>query len=293
MTVWRKRCPTANAARREAAGLRWLAQAAGGPRVAAVLTVDGPALELEYLAPGRPTPSAARRFGIALAHLHAAGAPSWGAPPPASESPRERCENTPPTVQKHPADEKGAAHEKRAADEWIGEGTIGLAALATPVDPPATWGEFYARYRLEPHLGAAVGNGGMSAAEAKPVRGVIERLLAGELDHPQPGLVARDGVARLHGDLWAGNVLWPGGEGALIDPAAQGGHAETDLAMLALFGAPHLADIQDGYQRVSPLAEGWRDRVGLHQLHPLLVHAELFGGGYGTQAAHTAARYLR
>ena len=74
------------------------------------------------------------------------------------------------------------------------------------------------------------------------------------------------------------------GRGWLIDPAAHGGHRETDLAMLALFGAPELAEkMVAGYTETVPLADGWRDRVALHQLHPLLVHVCLFGGGYTAQ----------
>ena len=86
--------------------------------------------------------------------------------------------------------------------------------------------------------------------------------------------------SRIHGDCWAGNVLWSGGEGWLIDPAAHGGHRETDLAMLDLFGAPHLDRILAGYNDTVPLAAGWRARIPLHQLHPLLVHACLFGSSY-------------
>ena len=99
--------------------------------------------------------------------------------------------------------------------------------------------------------------------------------------------------ARLHGDLWNGNVLW-GGDGQvwLIDPAAHGGHRETDLAMLHLFGCPQLQAVLAGYQRRAPLAEGWRERVGLHQLFPLLVHAVLFGRGYAEQALDVARSAL-
>ena len=75
-------------------------------------------------------------------------------------------------------------------------------------------------------------------------------------------------------------MLWSGGRGWLIDPAAHGGHRETDLAMLALFGAPHLDRILAAYAEASPLSDGWRSRVPLHQLHPLLVHVCLFGAGY-------------
>ncbi len=98
--------------------------------------------------------------------------------------------------------------------------------------------------------------------------------------------------ARIHGDLWSGNVLWSGGKGWLIDPAAHGGHRETDLAMLALFGAPYRDEILAAYDAVTPLAAGWRARVPLHQLHPLLVHACLFGEPYGAQAGAAARAAL-
>lgn len=80
--------------------------------------------------------------------------------------------------------------------------------------------------------------------------------------------------------------------GALIDPMAYGGHAETDLAMLQLFGYPYLEEVLAGYNDVSPLADGWRERVGLHQLAPLLLHCVLFGGGYVPEAISCARRYL-
>ena len=95
-----------------------------------------------------------------------------------------------------------------------------------------------------------------------------------------------------HGDLWNGNVLWGlDGHAWLIDPAAYGGHREADLAMLALFGLPHLPRVLDAYIEVAPLADGWEDRAALHQIFPLLGHACHFGGGYGPRAADLAARY--
>jgi fructosamine-3-kinase len=66
----------------------------------------------------------------------------------------------------------------------------------------------------------------------------------------------------------------------------------VDLAMLALFGLPHLPQVLEAYDAEAPLADGWQDRVALHQLFPLLVHACLFGGGYGARAAALAGRYL-
>jgi fructosamine-3-kinase len=113
---------------------------------------------------------------------------------------------------------------------------------------------------------------------------VARRLEAGEFDDDRS-------PARLHGDLWSGNVLWTPEGAVLIDPAAHGGHAETDLAMLALFGAPHLERTVNAYDEEAPLTDGWRERIPLHQLHPVLLHAVLFGGGYVAQAAAVAGRY--
>jgi len=79
------------------------------------------------------------------------------------------------------------------------------------------------------------------------------------------------------------------GRAWLIDPSAYGGHREVDLAMLALFGSPSRTIA--AYEEVAPLADGWRERVGLYQLLPLLVHAALFGGSYAQAAERTARRY--
>ena len=87
-------------------------------------------------------------------------------------------------------------------------------------------------------------------------------------------------------------MLWSNdGRAWVIDPAAYGGHREVDLAMLALFGMPHLPQVLDAYQEATPLTQGWEDRVAVHQIFPLLVHAAMFGGGYGARAAEAAGRY--
>ena len=86
--------------------------------------------------------------------------------------------------------------------------------------------------------------------------------------------------------------MWTADGVALIDPAAHGGHRETDLAMLALFGCPFLEMIFEGYQSHHRLRDGWRERIGLHQLYPLLAHVALFGGGYAKQTADAAGSAL-
>jgi fructosamine-3-kinase len=88
-------------------------------------------------------------------------------------------------------------------------------------------------------------------------------------------------------------VLWSGAGAWLVDPAAHGGHRETDLAMLELFGCPHLATIRAAYDEAAPLADGWPARVPLHQLFPLLVHVVLFGRGYAERTTAAARAALR
>ncbi|MFD6176130.1 MULTISPECIES: fructosamine kinase family protein [unclassified Isoptericola] len=239
----------------EAAGLRWLA-VPGGPRVARVLGVGPEHLDLERVRAADPTPDAARDLGRRLAVLHRAGADGFGVLPPGADT------------------------------GWFGplDDPLPLAAGAW-----GDWPAFYAHARLRPVVAQGRERGVLDADDAAAVERVCGRL--GVLAGP----AAREEPARLHGDLWSGNVLWaPGPAGAaeavLVDPAAHGGHREADLAMLALFGAPHLGEVVAGYDAASPLAPGWQDRVALHQLYPLAVHAVLFGGGYVARTRQLLAR---
>jgi fructosamine-3-kinase len=159
-----------------------------------------------------------------------------------------------------------------------------IASLALDNTPGQEWGEWYAERRLVPYLRKARDDGSLSAADVSLMEAVAART--GELGGPP------EPPSRIHGDLWSGNVLWSGARGWLIDPAAHGGHRETDLAMLALFGAPHLDVILREYEQVMPLADGWRARVPLHQLHPLLVHVCLFGASYAAQLRAAARAAL-
>ena len=153
-----------------------------------------------------------------------------------------------------------------------------------PAPPGGGWAEWYAAARVLPYVRLARDRGALTAAEAGLAEAAAGHAaqVAGPAEPP----------ARIHGDCWSGNVLWSGGRGWLIDPAAHGGHRETDLAMLALFGAPYLDRIMAGYQEVAPLADGWRGRVPLHQLHPLLVHCCLFGRSYAEPTLAAARAVL-
>jgi fructosamine-3-kinase len=160
-----------------------------------------------------------------------------------------------------------------------------IGTLPLPNRSASTWPEFYATRRVLPYLKLARDRSMISTGDAGAVESVVRRMveLAGPDEPP----------ARLHGDLWSGNVLWgQDARGWLVDPAAYGGHRETDLAMLSLFGLPQLQRTLDSYHEAAPLADGWEDRVALHQLFPLLVHACMFGGGYGARAAEAARSLL-
>jgi fructosamine-3-kinase len=159
-----------------------------------------------------------------------------------------------------------------------------IGSVEFPSRPSDSWPELYAGQRLLPALRMARDRGSISGGDTEAVERVCDRIdeLSGPAEPP----------ARLHGDLWAGNVL-AGADGTpwLIDPAAHGGHREIDLAMLRLFGGPG-ARAFAAYDEFHPPADGHEERIELWQLLPLLVHAVLFGGSYGASAGRAARRYL-
>lgn len=301
---------TARAIAAEAAGLRELGRAAqaGGAATVRLLSVGTTSLETARLEPAPPTPAAAEEFGRRLALTHAfcpAGGRIFG------QSPADLASSGGPA-------EIGAETSITAA---MGDAPLHLVA---PGSPPRTWGEFYATDRILPYLKAARNNGAIHQSGAQIIEKVCERLRDGDFNSPQPALVRTD-AALLHGDLWAGNIVWyrAGGDvdelvlanwetpavhpgtppaaghpeatktlAVLIDPACQGGHAESDLAQLTVFSTPFAQRIYNAYNEVSPLADQWQQRIGLHQLHLLIVHAALFGGSYGTQTISTARGYI-
>ena len=165
-----------------------------------------------------------------------------------------------------------------APDGWSGEPWCGRVRMPYVAREEATesWGAFFAEHRIMNYVRTLVDRGDFGTSELNLFERVAARLEAGEFDAPQPRLV-RDSAS-------------PTG-GVLIDPMAYGGHAETDLAMLALFGYPFLEEVLRGYDEASPLADGWRERVALHQLAPLLLHCVLFGGWYLAEATAAARRY--
>ena len=293
MSVFRKHDDGPVSTALEAQSLTWLAGAMADGGAHVVPVTAGPGwIDEPRLAAGTVTASAAEAFGRALAVTHAAGAPVFGAAPPGWDG----------------RTQMGRSNERIRPCEREPDGVA-----------PRRWGEFFADDRLVPYLEPCLDRGSLTSRHASVIERVCERLRDGDFDADQPALVRRAArergdrvaVARTHGDLWTGNVMWvpertidwappragrgrggvPDVVGVLIDPLAQGAHAETDLAALGVFGQRHLERIIAGYDEVSPLADGWRERVGLHQLHMLIIHAFLFGGSYGAATASVAGRY--
>ncbi|BDR54699.1 fructosamine kinase [Bombiscardovia apis] len=232
----------------EGRGLQWLGQAQpqGGPRVVQVYDWGKDYLDIERVDSASPTPGAAYSFGAQLAHLHDAGASSFGAGPEGYE------------------------------------GTCYFGPLQDPVPmDTGDWQDpisYLAEGRLKPMVQMGIDRGTLNRSDMSMIEDLIEAL-------PDiMGAAANDKPARIHGDLWSGNVMWTADQDStqavLIDPAAHGGHREEDLAMLHLFGMPYLTQIEDGYQSVHPLASGYRQRYTLWQLYPIAGHCVFFGGGY-------------
>ncbi len=193
-----------------------------------------------------------RELGSGLARIHLAGAAAHCAPAPG------------------------------ASRDWWWIGRLRLPLPAPGATPPS-WSVAYAEHRLRPLLGIAE-NRSLTAGCRHAVEGVCERI--GELAGPE------EPPSRLHGDLWTGNIqVGHNGRPWLIDPAASGGHREVDLAMLELFGTPG-PGFFDAYRDVAGLDRDYPKRRALWQIMPLLVHAALFGGGYGVAAERAARAYL-
>jgi fructosamine-3-kinase len=238
----------------EAAGLGWLAEPGGlgVPEVLGVLDGDEAPRLLALEWLEPGAPGDEAELGHGLGKIHAAGAATFGAAVP------DAAAGSSPAV-------------------------LPIGPLSLPNVPAETWASFYADSRLRPLLAPARERGSLSRSGVEAVERVCDRMaeLAGPPEPP----------ARLHGDLWSGNVLWSAGRPHVIDPIPYGGHREVDLAMLRLFGSPG-ARFLAAYESITPLAPGHEDRVPLYQLFPLLVHAVLFGGAYGASAERAARRYV-
>ena len=168
-----------------------------------------------------------------------------------------------------------AMHRAGSADGWGWGGDNFIGPLPQANGRTGGWAEFWGTRRLMPQLELAR-RAGRTPGRAAEWDRLMDRL---------PELLApaeADGPSLLHGDLWGGNVLAAAEGPALIDPAVYRGHREADLAMTELFGG-FGADFLAAYEEAWPLRPGYPLRRAVYQLWYLLIHVNLFGGGYGAQ----------
>ena len=173
-------------------------------------------------------------------------------------------------------------HQQRAPTfGWDSDNYIGTLPQQNTVSP--SWSEFWRERRLRPQLDRARTRLPCGVAgDCEDLLGQLDDLLeAGD----------QEGASLLHGDLWSGNVHMSAAGPALIDPSTYYGHREVDLAMAALFGG-FPPEFFAAYEAAWPLRVGWERRRSIYQLYYLLVHVNLFGGGYVASAAACARAAL-
>lgn len=134
-----------------------------------------------------------------------------------------------------------------------------------------SWNEFFISERLIPQINMAKGAGLMSKSLIRSFESLFEKI---------QDIFPEEAPALLHGDLWSGNFMTGDkGQAVIIDPAVYYGHREMDIGMTRLFGGFSF-EFYNAYNNEYPLQPGWEERVEICNLYPLMVHVNLFGGGY-------------
>ncbi len=142
---------------------------------------------------------------------------------------------------------------------------------------------FFIQQRLEPQLNMALDSKQLTKKDAENFHLLYQRL---------PELIPEEPPALIHGDLWGGNFICSEkGQGVLIDPAVSYANREMDLAMSRLFGgfAPRF---YSAYFESFPTEPNLETRLGLYQIYYLLVHVNIFGGGYVNQVRSVLSQYI-
>jgi fructosamine-3-kinase len=148
----------------------------------------------------------------------------------------------------------------------------------------AGWATFFGEHRIAAQLQIGERTGGLPAKLVSLGARLVQRMPNLVPDDVEPSL--------LHGDLWSGNyMITDGGQPVIIDPAVYFGHREIEIAFTQMFGG-FPDGFYEGYNEAWPLDSGFSSRRDLYNLYPLLVHANLFGGGYVSRCESVIRRYL-
>jgi protein-ribulosamine 3-kinase len=178
---------------------------------------------------------------------------------------------------------RGLAQLHKCSTDYFGlEYDNYIGSLAQSNRKHGSWSEFFIQERLEPQLKKAVDVGKSVKHLVKGFERLYLRLA--EIFPPEPS-------ALLHGDLWNGNYMTGNtGKPVIFDPAVYYGHREMDIAMTHLFGGFD-REFYQAYQDEYPLEKGWESRADICNLYPLLVHVNLFGGGYVQQVEQVLRKF--
>lgn len=187
-------------------------------------------------------------------------------------------------AQRHAAELLAALHAVKASCFGLHFDTL-IGGLHQPNTKTDTWVEFFGQRRLLHRALEAEKAGQLPASTRRKVEALVQKLehLLPEPEHP----------SLLHGDVWTTNVLAHGGRiTGFVDPAIYYGHPEIELAFTTLFGTFGSAFFQR-YTELRTIAPGfWEERRDLYNLYPLLVHVQLFGGGYVGQVENAIQRWI-
>lgn len=158
-----------------------------------------------------------------------------------------------------------------------------IGSLPQNNSPEGNWIKFFVRNRLRPQLNIAIESGKMSHADIKKFDKLEQKL---------PELLVEGVPSLIHGDLWSGNLMTDqDGAPAIIDPAVSFSHREIEMAFTQLFGGFDQV-FYEAYQEAFPMEPGYQERFDIYNIYPLLVHVNLFGGGYYHQVMHIVARII-
>lgn len=141
---------------------------------------------------------------------------------------------------------------------------------------PNSWNKKWSRFFSEQRIGwqlQLLAEKGISFGNISDIVSQINEQLISH--NPKPSL--------LHGDLWSGNVANSPFGPICYDPACYWGDRECDIAMTELFGSL-TPQFYKGYNSISPIDLGYRDRKNIYNLYHILNHCNLFGGHYLDEA---------
>ena len=144
------------------------------------------------------------------------------------------------------------------------------------------WIEFFIQHRLSPQLKMLRDSNRVDENFISTAEKIYPKL---------SNLIPEEPSALLHGDLWSGNVIINSkGAPSIIDPAVYYGHREAEIAFTRLFGGFEKS-FYEAYGHHFPLTAAFEQRIGLYNLYPLLVHANIFGQNYLSRVRSIIAKY--